>query len=464
MKNYCLTIAGSDPTSGAGIQADIRTFDRCGVHPFSVITAITYQTATQFFGYKSLTDDLEKQLMAIFSEYPVKFVKVGMIPDIKALDIINDYIKRYDLFVVYDPVTVSSAGKRLSIEGLELEIEKKLFQNVKIITPNLSEALFYSNMNYEKFNLDNYKKVGELLLKKLYSKPSDINEEKAVVIKSLELDAEKILDLAIINKQSKGQFNLEFDFYEKLRIDIQGNIHGSGCVFSSAITAFLTKNNNIKESIGLAERFYNEKFQDFIELPDQGKIIDLTIQREELNVINQIKEIYDFISREKKFSRLIPEVRTNISGSLPKATSKKEIAGIEGRITIIGGYPKSYGKIKFGASDHTARLLLAAKKFDNSINFVINLKYNIEWVELIKKNTKFRIYEISRAHQPEEIKNEDFSTMQWLIKEIFNKSGKIPDIIWDRGEIGKEPMIRLFGKNSTDMIEKLKRIIEISLL
>ena len=81
------------------------------------------------------------------------------------------------------------------------------------------------------------------------------------------------------------------------------------------------------------------------------------------------------LRRNKKFSKLIPEVRTNISGSLPNAKNKSEIAGIEGRITIINGFPKASGEIKFGASDHTARLILTAKEFDNSINYVMNLKY-----------------------------------------------------------------------------------------
>ena len=62
MKPFCLTIAGSDPTSGAGIQADIRTFDRIGVHPFSAITAVTYQTATNFYGFSPLSEELGKQL------------------------------------------------------------------------------------------------------------------------------------------------------------------------------------------------------------------------------------------------------------------------------------------------------------------------------------------------------------------------------------------------------------------
>jgi len=136
MKPFCLTIAGSDPTSGAGIQADIRTFDRIGVHPFSAITAITYQTATEFYGYKSLSEELSKQLDSILNAYPIKYVKIGMIPDIKSLDVIKHSILTHNLIAVLDPVSTSSVGERLSSEGFELEIEKDLFPLVTVLTPN----------------------------------------------------------------------------------------------------------------------------------------------------------------------------------------------------------------------------------------------------------------------------------------------------------------------------------------
>lgn len=463
MKNFCLTIAGSDPTSGAGIQADIRTFDRCGVHPFSVITAITYQSATKFHGYKSLSDTLDFQLDAILSVYPIKYVKVGMIPDVKALDIIVDLIKREDLFVVYDPISTSSVGERLSSEGLELEIEKNLFPHVRVLTPNLSEAEWYSNMNLKDLrveNVDELKETARILLEKLYLGEKLKNEEKAVVIKSGLSNQNEIYDILCYNRKIDSQFKINFQIFKKNKVSIERNIHGTGCVFSSAITAFIAKENSIPKAIEMAEAFFDEKFQNFIELPDAGKVIDLTTSDEELNVINQIKEVYNYISNMRKFTELIPEVRLNISCSLPNAKIKSEIAGIEGRVTIVNSYPKASGEIKFGVSDHTARLILATKKFDNSINFVMNLKYNPGWISLIQKNTKLRLYEIKREKQPKEIKEQEFSTMQWLIKESINESGKIPDIIWDKGSIGKEPMMRLFGKSSNDVIKKLKIILD----
>ncbi|MFX0075815.1 MAG: thiamine-phosphate synthase family protein, partial [Candidatus Hermodarchaeota archaeon] len=181
---------------------------------------------------------------------------------------------------------------------------------------------------------------------------------------------------------------------------------------------------------------------------------------EKVKVINQIKEIYEFISNNSKYSMLIPEVRMNISGSLPEATSKEEIAGIEGRITIVKGYPKASGEIKFGVSDHTARLILEAKKFDKSINFVLNLKYKPDWIDKIEEKTDLLLQEISRELQPKEIMTTEESTMQWLIKKSIKEIGRITDIIWDNGSIGKEPMIRLFGKTSKDIISKLDKIIQ----
>jgi hydroxymethylpyrimidine/phosphomethylpyrimidine kinase len=194
-------------------------------------------------------------------------------------------------------------------------------------------------------------------------------------------------------------------------------------------------------------------------MPEYDNLTYSNITNNRIKIINQIEEIYNFISKSRDFSVLIPEVRMNISASISSAKTKEDIAGVEGRITIINGFPKASGDIKFGVSNHTARLLLTAKEYDNSINFVMNLKYNPKWITLIKENTELELEEITREEQPEIIKEKEFSTMQWLIKKSYSKIGKIPDIIWDKGSIGKEPMMRLFGRSSKDMISKLTKII-----
>ena len=191
---------------------------------------------------------------------------------------------------------------------------------------------------------------------------------------------------------------------------------------------------------------------------ENNRLSDPMPSEENTLVINQIKEIYDFI-RIKKFNKLIPEVRTNIAGVLDDGKNKDDVAGIDGRITIVNGLPKAAGEIKFGVAEHTARLVLTAKNFDKSINFVMNLKYSQELIHSLQKDTSLILKEINRENQPVDVKSKEFSTMQWLINESLVTNGKMPDIIWDKGSIGKEPMIRLFGKNSKDMIQKLGKII-----
>ncbi|NVM44421.1 MAG: bifunctional hydroxymethylpyrimidine kinase/phosphomethylpyrimidine kinase [Candidatus Lokiarchaeota archaeon] len=464
MKPFCLTIAGSDPTSGAGIQADIRTFDRIGVHPFSAITAITYQTASEFHGFKSLSEELRKQLDAILNVYPIKYVKIGMIPDIKSLDVIKNTIIAHNLTVILDPVSISSVGERLSSEGLEHEIERDLFPLVTVLTPNLEEASYFSNIELENQNLNDLellKDAAKAILKKMFVNQKISKIEKAVVIKSAGMDNDSVFDLVCVSQLIDDKQDFIFRVFKKPKVSFKGNIHGTGCVFSSAITAYLSLGNSILKSIEKSEHFFDDRFLNFIELPQEGKILDLTLDQEQIKVINQIKEIYHFISSESKFSMLIPEVRMNISGSLPNAVTKKQIAGIEGRITIVGGYPKASGEIKFGVTDHTARLILEAKKFDKSINFVLNLKYSPKWIKLLQEKTDLILQEIVREHQPKKIMTTEESTMQWLIKKSIKEIGRIPDIIWDKGSIGKEAIIRVFAKDSKDMINKLQNIIEL---
>ena len=186
----------------------------------------------------------------------------------------------------------------------------------------------------------------------------------------------------------------------------------------------------------------------------------LPLSKEQKTIITQIKEIYNFISDKKKFVTLIPEVRTNISGALNTAQKVDEIAGFDGRITVVNGFPKACGEVKFGASNHTARLVLTAKKFDKSVNFVMNLKYIPRVINSLQTKSSLDLIEFERETQPVNIEKKEDSTMQWLIRESFEKYKKIPDIIWDKGAIGKEPMMRLFAKTSENVVKKLKEIME----
>ena len=184
---------------------------------------------------------------------------------------------------------------------------------------------------------------------------------------------------------------------------------------------------------------------------ENNKLTALSNSEEKLGVIGQIKEIYSFI-QQKYFLKLIPEVRSNIAGALNNAKTKSDVAGIDGRITIVNDMPKAAGEVKFGVAEHTARLILEAKKFDNSINYVINMKYTAELIRRLQKETDLVLKEILRETEPENLKKKEFSTMQWLIKESINKNGKIPDIIWINETFGNIQRKLCFAKNKAVLI------------
>jgi len=198
----------------------------------------------------------------------------------------------------------------------------------------------------------------------------------------------------------------------------------------------------------------------FFDDPKYTIYMVLPLSKEQKTIITHIKEIYNFITDKKKFVTLIPEVRTNISGALDTAQKIEDVAGFDGRITVVNGFPRACGEVKFGVSNHTARLVLTAKKFDNSINFVMNLKYIPRVIDSLQTNSSLDLIEFERETQPVNVEKKEDSTMQWLIRESFEKYKKIPDIIWDKGAIGKEPMMRLFAKTSENVIKKLKEIME----
>ena len=105
--------------------------------------------------------------------------------------------------------------------------------------------------------------------------------------------------------------------------------------------------------------------------------------------------------------------------------------------------------------------LLTSPGFKKYALSLLDRLHDIQKISAVLTSGESSIGDLTLVKKIESIKEKEFSTMQWLIKESFNKIGKIPDIIWDRGSIGKEPMMRLFGINSQEMILKLKKIIQL---
>lgn len=231
-----LTIAGSDPTGGAGLQADLKVFKSLGVHGLSVVSAITAQNSEGIGSIFTVDkDSLEKQLHILLSDIRPDALKIGMLYSRWAVDIVADILREYSLSnLVIDPVTVSSSGISLADNGTLDLIREKLFPLSRVITPNIYEATVLTGIMIEDRN------GMEEAAKFLKNMGPGI-----VVITGGHLE-ETALDL---------YYDGEFHYIkgEKLK----GEYHGTGCAFSAAVTALLALGYIPLESVRKAKEFIN---------------------------------------------------------------------------------------------------------------------------------------------------------------------------------------------------------------
>jgi predicted fused transcriptional regulator/phosphomethylpyrimidine kinase len=147
---------------------------------------------------------------------------------------------------------------------------------------------------------------------------------------------------------------------------------------------------------------------------------------------------------------LIPEVGTNIAYALPDARDKDDVAAVEGRIVRIGDRPHPVGSIAFGASDHVAAIVLTAMKFDPDIRSAANIRYSPELIALLE-DLFLEMCSFDRSSEPPGTR-----TMDWGV--AFCCRNGVPDIIFDRGAVGKEPMIRVLAENPVEVASIIGRI------
>ncbi len=228
MNRVALTIAGSDPSGGAGLQADLKTFQSLGVYGISVPTVLTSQNSEGVHSIQELPPVFfRNQMDVLLQDIKPDALKTGMIYSSAFIQIIAEKINEYSLKnLVIDPVTVSSTGVMLIDEGVMDELKRYLFPLAKVITPNTNEASVLTGIE-----INNEKDIKEAAVKLRESGPETV----IITGGHLHGNAEDLL--------------FDGDDFLTLENDrLEGEFHGTGCVFSSAITACLAKGYDVKES------------------------------------------------------------------------------------------------------------------------------------------------------------------------------------------------------------------------
>ncbi len=240
-----LTIAGSDSSGGAGIQADLKSFSAQGVFGMSVITAITAQNTQGVLAVEDVSAEMiGQQIDAIFQDIEVDAVKIGMVSQISSIMIICEKLKQYKpKNIVLDPVMISKSGFSLLQPAAKKALIENLLPICDMLTPNIPEAEAIleekHGRNYKIDSIEEMVSASEAILKL---------GPKSVLIKGGHMEG-KAID--VLNNGEK------VTYFESERIHTK-NTHGTGCTLSSAIAANLALGHSILESVQVSKEYITE--------------------------------------------------------------------------------------------------------------------------------------------------------------------------------------------------------------
>ena len=235
-----LSIAGSDSSGGAGIQADLKTFSSLGVYGTTAITAITAQNTQGVHSQFTLPPQMVyDQIIAVINDLHPAFIKIGMLSNSEIVLAVAEALSQYSLPIILDPVIVSTSGHRLlSIEAQEV-LKEKLLPMSTLITPNIPEMKALTDMPLSSFE------------KKQAAAQHLINYGvKAVLLKGGHEEGNTKTDI-LFTQSANG---IKSTLFTATTISTP-NIHGTGCTLSSAITAFLARGLCLNDAISEAKNY-----------------------------------------------------------------------------------------------------------------------------------------------------------------------------------------------------------------
>lgn len=232
-----LSIAGSDCSGGAGIQADMKTISALGAYAATAITAVTVQNTLGVSGVHAIPAEVVRgQIEAVMDDLHPVAVKIGMINDPVVVKVIADCLRKYrPEFVVYDPVMVSTSGRRLMDEHAIEVIKTELFPLVHLVTPNLDEAKVLTGK--EITTVEGMEKAAKEL---------SATYRTNVLIKGGHLDGDEMTDVLYADGCTY--------IYKEKKI-VSRNLHGTGCTLSSSIATYLALGCGMTEAVGKAKAY-----------------------------------------------------------------------------------------------------------------------------------------------------------------------------------------------------------------
>ena len=439
-----LTVAGSDSGGGAGIQADLKTFAALGVHGMSAITSITAQNTVEVTAIHDVpVDVVREQIRVVVRDIGVDAVKTGMLHTAEVIEAVAEELSHLNVPIVVDPVAVAKSGARLIEEEAIDTLSEKLIPLATVVTPNAAEATALTGVEVK--TLEDQMQAAKILAQKA----------RAAVVKGGHLDTRNVVDVLCIGGE-------RFVFFEGPRVETR-NTHGTGCVFASAVAACLAKGMSLEDSVRLAKNFVTEAIINGLSIGAGHGPVNPTAkvvkQSNMLETLKHIRSALDLLEHDPYVHLLTPESQINIAEAPEGALSPEEVAAVPGRVVKVGNKVKRVSDPWFGGSKHVAKAVLTAMKHSAYVKSAMNIK-STPTVIAAAADSGLSISMYDRSKEPPEVKRVEGMTIPWGVEEAIKAYGSVPDVIYHNGDVGKEPMALVFGRDAVDVVKKVLRIAE----
>lgn len=439
--NRVLTIAGYDPSHGAGITKDLEVFSALGLFGLSVPTSFVIQGPLGVSSVKPVGLDLFSAMLDRAREdFAVDGVKIGVLAD-------GEYVEKTAAFlagrtacpVVLDPVISAKNGTRLITDDGLKALNSDLLPLVTCVTPNIDEAKVLAGQ--EIHTIEDMEQAARAIRAK---------GARYAIIKGGHLAGEPV-DLL-----DDGRAVMT---YAKKRVDRV--VHGTGCMFSSLLVSFLALGYPVHEAFLETEQVMETIIRGSLPSCDKGYYYAypsaaMARDAEKLRVLDAMRDTARLLE-ELNPVELIPGVQMNIGYALRAARGTEDVAAFPGRIGQSRGRVCIKGPAEFGASSHVARMCLAYMRRYPFMRACAALRYDETTIEAVRQKGLAVVF-VDRTHEPAAVRSKEGASIDFIIETALNGTEGPPDIIYDHGDTGKEPVIRLFGRDPEELIKKMEMI------
>ncbi|MHB8632385.1 MAG: bifunctional hydroxymethylpyrimidine kinase/phosphomethylpyrimidine kinase [Thermoplasmatota archaeon] len=410
-----LVLGGLDPTGQAGLARDMAAFRSQWLHACPVATGLTVQTSEAFLAPNATpVDVLLAQAEAALTDFDISWAKVGALFCAAQVGAVANLSQEHGLQLVVDPVLAASSGAPFLDGAGVTALRTQLVPQAFLATPNRVEAQALTGESSPQRAAAALVRLGA----------------KAALVKRSGQGADLLFD---------GRSIHEFP------VEKRAGVHrGTGCRLASHTTAFLATGFELVDAVRQAHGELQR------ELAFDAAQQELTGHR--LHHWQELEAWFPRILAEIRPGD-VPEVGMNVAYALPGAKdSSGDVLGLAGRITIAGRGRAVAGRLAYGGPHHTGRIAVVLQEFSPTARLVMNHRFDALYLANARR-AGMAIASFDRGQEPAGTP----STMEWGVRHaIHSNRGVVPDVVWDAGGPGKEPMMRIIAANPADLVAKLR--------